>query len=126
MASDPSSLLRSESLRLEDLLPAWASGFHLFEPDTLQHNKVVTGFGPAPRHPWQVASSGSYRSAKGFGTSALVSIQTLFGSIAWAGSLSHAHYANSIARITSNVLRRFLDPTPIVRRSGNGNEPSPS
>jgi N,N-dimethylformamidase len=32
------------------------------------------------------------------------------GSIAWAGSLSHSGYDNNIARVTSNVLRRFLDP----------------
>ncbi len=34
------------------------------------------------------------------------------GSIAWAGSLSHAKYRNNVARISSNVLRRFLDPIP--------------
>jgi N,N-dimethylformamidase len=34
------------------------------------------------------------------------------GSIAWCGSLSHNDYANNVARITGNVLRRFLDPTP--------------
>ena len=31
------------------------------------------------------------------------------GSIAWAGSLSHADYDNDVARITANVLNRFLD-----------------
>lgn len=36
------------------------------------------------------------------------------GSIAYAGSLSHKGYANSIARLTENVLRRFLDPEPFV------------
>lgn len=30
------------------------------------------------------------------------------GSIAWAGSLSHNAYENNVARITLNVLRRFL------------------
>jgi len=34
------------------------------------------------------------------------------GSIAWAGSLSHNRYQNNVARITENVLRRFLDPKP--------------
>jgi N,N-dimethylformamidase len=34
------------------------------------------------------------------------------GSIAWAGSLGHAGYDNDIARITTNVLRRFADPAP--------------
>ena len=32
------------------------------------------------------------------------------GSIAWTGSLSHNRYDNVVARITQNVLRRFLDP----------------
>ena len=35
------------------------------------------------------------------------------GSIAWAGSLGHNGYDNNVARITGNVLRRFLDPTPL-------------
>ena len=35
------------------------------------------------------------------------------GSIAWAGSLAHNGYANNVARITGNVLRRFLDPAPL-------------
>ena len=34
------------------------------------------------------------------------------GSIAWAGGLSHENYNNDIARITGNVLKRFLDETP--------------
>ncbi|HET6158711.1 MAG TPA: N,N-dimethylformamidase beta subunit family domain-containing protein [Dongiaceae bacterium] len=34
------------------------------------------------------------------------------GSIAWAASLCHERYDNNVARITGNVLRRFLDPTP--------------
>ena len=33
-------------------------------------------------------------------------------SIAWCGSLSHNNYDNNVSRITENVLRRFLDPTP--------------
>ncbi len=35
------------------------------------------------------------------------------GSIAWAASLGHNGYDNNVARITGNVLRRFLDPTPL-------------
>ena len=34
------------------------------------------------------------------------------GSISWGGSLAHNGYANSVARVTGNVLRRFLDPRP--------------
>ncbi|MEM9440740.1 MAG: N,N-dimethylformamidase beta subunit family domain-containing protein [Pseudomonadota bacterium] len=36
------------------------------------------------------------------------------GSIAWCGSLSHNGYDNNVARITGNVLRRFLDETPFT------------
>ncbi len=34
------------------------------------------------------------------------------GSISYAGSLAHNDYDNHIARLTGNVLRRFLDPQP--------------
>jgi N,N-dimethylformamidase len=34
------------------------------------------------------------------------------GSIAWACALSHNNYDNSVSRLTGNVLRRFLDPSP--------------
>jgi len=37
------------------------------------------------------------------------------GSIAWAGSLAQNDYANDVSRITRNVIRRFLDPTPFAR-----------
>ncbi len=34
------------------------------------------------------------------------------GSISWCGSLAHNDYDNNVARVTANVLRRFIDPTP--------------
>jgi N,N-dimethylformamidase len=34
------------------------------------------------------------------------------GSISWCGSLNHAKGLNNVARITGNVLKRFLDPAP--------------
>ncbi|MBI3457748.1 MAG: N,N-dimethylformamidase [Candidatus Rokubacteria bacterium] len=34
------------------------------------------------------------------------------GSIAYAGSLAYKGYDNNVARLTTNVLRRFLDPAP--------------
>lgn len=34
-------------------------------------------------------------------------------SIAWAGALSHGGYDNNVSRLTENVIRRFVDPTPI-------------
>lgn len=36
------------------------------------------------------------------------------GSIAWIGSLTWNRYDNNVSRVTLNVLRRFLDPTPLV------------
>jgi len=36
------------------------------------------------------------------------------GSIAYAGALATNGYANDIARLTANVLRRMLDPTPFA------------
>jgi N,N-dimethylformamidase len=35
------------------------------------------------------------------------------GSIAWVCALSHANYDNNVSRLTGNVLRRFLDKTPL-------------
>lgn len=34
------------------------------------------------------------------------------GSMAWVGALSHNRYQNDVARITENVLRRFMDKAP--------------
>lgn len=36
------------------------------------------------------------------------------GSMAWVGALSYNHYNNDIARITENVLRRFMDDAPFT------------
>jgi N,N-dimethylformamidase len=35
------------------------------------------------------------------------------GSISWCASLAHEGYDNNVARITTNVLKRFLDPKPL-------------
>jgi N,N-dimethylformamidase len=35
------------------------------------------------------------------------------GTMAWCGALPHNGYHNEVARITENVLRRFLDPQPL-------------
>ena len=43
------------------------------------------------------------------------------GSVAWCGALDSDP---DVARITDNVVRRFLDPTPLVRPSG-AHEPAP-
>ncbi len=34
-------------------------------------------------------------------------------SISWCGSLAHNNYDNNVSRITENVLRRFMDATPL-------------
>jgi N,N-dimethylformamidase len=35
------------------------------------------------------------------------------GAIAWAGAMAYDDYENDVARLTTNVLRRFLDPAPL-------------
>ena len=39
------------------------------------------------------------------------------GSIAYTAALSHARYNNNIARLTSNVLHRLLQPEPVLEVS---------
>ncbi len=34
------------------------------------------------------------------------------GSIAWAASLAHDDYDNNVARLSANVLKRFLSDAP--------------
>jgi len=36
------------------------------------------------------------------------------GSMTWIASLDHAGFDNDVARITGNVIRRFLDPAPLT------------
>lgn len=43
-------------------------------------------------------------------------------SIAWAASLPHNSYDNNVARLSSNVLNRFLDDTPFVPPSDGGDQ----
>lgn len=38
------------------------------------------------------------------------------GSIAWSGSLSHDNYDNDVARITTNVLKRYLEDEPFEEK----------
>ena len=40
------------------------------------------------------------------------------GSIAWGASLPHAGWQNNVARVTGNVLNRFLDPEPFAMPAG--------
>lgn len=42
------------------------------------------------------------------------------GSISWFGALAHRDYDNDVARITGNVLRRFLDPAPFPLPDAQG------
>ncbi len=47
------------------------------------------------------------------------------GSISWCDALSHGNYDNNVARITGNVLRRFLDPAPFDPPTSDAAEPHP-
>ncbi len=42
------------------------------------------------------------------------------GSIGWCDALPHRGYANPVARITANVLRRFADPQPFAMPQDEG------
>ena len=44
------------------------------------------------------------------------------GSMAWVGALSQNDYSNDVARITENVLRRFLDKTPLLLLGDKSNQ----
>jgi N,N-dimethylformamidase len=91
------------------LLLATSSGRHgehmrLFDPHLIdqpaQLNTPAGGANPAVR-----ADMVFYEGSSG---GAVFSV----GSIAWSGSLSHGGYDNNVARVTRNVLQRFLDSTP--------------
>jgi N,N-dimethylformamidase len=66
------------------------------------HGAIVDGVG-GTEHPG-VRADLTYCEAPGGGAVFATS------SIAWAGALSHAGYANDVSRITANVLDRFIAP----------------
>ena len=79
------------------------------------HRRLSTGDGrtlrDAPR-PWRLRTPVSAlgpRVRLRYGGGGFFSV----GSIAWTGSLSHNDYDNNVARLTTNVLRRFRDPEPL-------------
>ncbi len=39
------------------------------------------------------------------------------GSMTWIAALDHDNFNNDVARITDNVIRRFLDPAPLTKES---------
>lgn len=40
------------------------------------------------------------------------------GSIAWGGALPVRGFQNAVAKVTENVIRRFLDPMPFDLHGG--------
>jgi N,N-dimethylformamidase len=62
---------------------------------------------PRPREDWSCADMVFFETAGG---GAVFSV----GSMTYVGSLPPDGYANTTARLTTNVLRRFLDPTPFA------------
>ncbi|MEL7155166.1 MAG: N,N-dimethylformamidase beta subunit family domain-containing protein [Actinomycetota bacterium] len=48
------------------------------------------------------------------------------GSISWFGSLARNRYDNDTARMTANVVTRFLDPAPFVHDPTTDVEPTPA
>jgi N,N-dimethylformamidase len=96
------------------LLLATASGFsdvYLYIPEDVLYDQIYptdpsSEGKTAKAHPHVRADMVFYELPKG---AAVFST----GSITWCGALSHNNYENNVSVITENVLRRFLDPTPI-------------
>ena len=45
------------------------------------------------------------------------------GSISWFGALARENYSNDVARITANVIRRFIDPAPFPKQENASRSP---
>lgn len=86
----------------------------------LDEQTLGTGVALAARHWYLVA--GSFDAARGFAR--VVQVPMVFfetprggavfstGSIGYAGALGIDRYDNAVVRLTTNVFRRFADPTP--------------
>lgn len=68
---------------------------------------MLTHRHPKPREDWSCADMVFFETASG---GAVFSV----GSMTYVGGLPPQGYANPLARLTANVLRRFLDPAPFA------------
>jgi N,N-dimethylformamidase len=79
----------------------FSAAYHWMKEEMTHTHSAITG----ETCPWVRSDMVFYETPRGgavFSTS----------SIAWAGALDHNNYNNNVSRITENVVRRFLDPTP--------------
>lgn len=79
----------------------FSASYHWMKEELTHTHSAITG----ETCPWVRADMTFYETDNGGATFAT-------GSIAWAGALSHNNYDNNVSRISENVIRRFLDPTP--------------
>ena len=95
LGTPPDTLVLATSGPLSDI-------YHLVDRGTLRDSSPAWA-APNTRQCARTSSSGPHGGGGFFSV----------GSIAWTGSLSHNGYDNNIARLTTNVFRRFRDPEPL-------------
>lgn len=95
-----------------------AAGYEVDSADvrtgTPPHALVVASCDTVPPHYVKTEQRGDARADMVFFETPAGGAVFSVSSITWTGSLSHRGGDNEVARITENVLRRFLDPTPFV------------
>lgn len=79
----------------------FSSAYNWMKEEMSHTHTAITG----PTCPHVHADMAFYETANGGAVFAM-------SSIAWAGALAHNDYDNNVARITGNVVRRFIDPEP--------------
>jgi len=84
-----------------------AKGVVIHEDYRWVNEDMLTHLHPKPREEWSCADMVFFETAAG---GAVFSA----GSMTYAGSLPPQGYATTLARLTANVLHRFLDPTPFA------------
>jgi len=81
----------------------FSSAYHWMKEELSHTHSAITG----PTCPHVHADMVFYETPNGGAVFAM-------SSIAWAGALAHNGYDNNVARLTGNVVRRFIDPAPFA------------
>jgi len=84
-----------------------AKGVVIHEDYGWVNEDMLTHRHPKPREDWSCADLTFFETPAG---GAVFSV----GSMTWAGSLPPENYTNTLARLCTNVVRRFADPTPFT------------
>lgn len=84
-----------------------AKGVVIHDDYAWVNEDMLTHRHPRPREDWSCADLTFFETPAG---GAVFSV----GSMTWVGSLPPEDYANPLARLCTNVVRRFCDPTPFT------------